>query len=401
MPPRPGLRSRPARATVALARRLMPVLGISRVTDITRLDRLGLPVAASVRPRGLTLRVHAGKGLHLDDARAGALMEAVEYAVAERASAGGAEYGATLAQWAAQLPHGLKAEDFAPRLDAVLAPRRRIGLVRCEELGCRRSLLVPAELALMPDAYAAPAALFGASTNGLASGNTLEEATLHGLLEVLERDARALNAARDRSARLANARLPPPFAAWAAAWRRAGIELIVRQLPNDFELPCFEAHLWEPASPDVNLAAGAGLHPDRGVALARAVSEAAQSRLSLIHGGRDDITGFYAKYRRADQSARHDAEQRLVAGLADVAASVDFAAVPGFECRPVRATLAWLRARLAERGFPCVLRHRMRPRGIDLLGFEVVKIVVPRCESLLGAAVCMGPRLRARVLGRG
>lgn len=399
MPPR--LRSRPAHATVALARRLMPALGISRVTDITRLDRLGLPVAACIRPRGLTLRVHAGKGLRLDDARAGALMEAIEYAVAERASAGGAETSLTLAQWAAQLPHGLAPEDFAPRIDAALAPRRRIGLVRCEELGRRRGLLLPAEIALMPKACPAPVALFGASTNGLAAGNTLEEATLHGLLEVLERDARALNSAPAGSARLANERLPPPFAAWAAAWREAGIELIVRRLPNDFDLPCFEAHLWEPASPDVNLAAGAGLHPDRKVALGRAISEAAQSRLSVIHGGRDDITGFYAKYRLADQSARHDAEQRLVGALAGGGRTIDFADVPDFDVRSVRGTLAWLRARLAERGFPCVLRRRMRPPGLDLLGFEVVKVVVPRCEALLGAAVCMGPRLRARVLGRG
>jgi len=78
-----SLRLRPPEETFERARALMPGLGISRVTDVTRMDRLGLPVYASVRPRGHALRVHAGKGLRHADARVGALMEAVEYAAAE------------------------------------------------------------------------------------------------------------------------------------------------------------------------------------------------------------------------------------------------------------------------------------------------------------------------------
>jgi len=61
----------------------MAGLGISRVTDITRLDRLGLSVHASVRPRGRSLCVHAGKGMRPEESRVGALMEAVELALAE------------------------------------------------------------------------------------------------------------------------------------------------------------------------------------------------------------------------------------------------------------------------------------------------------------------------------
>ena len=78
-----SLRCRDPWQTLALAEPLMPVLGISRVTDITRMDRLGLPVFASVRPRSRTLHVHAGKGVNAVEARVGALMEAVEYAAAE------------------------------------------------------------------------------------------------------------------------------------------------------------------------------------------------------------------------------------------------------------------------------------------------------------------------------
>ena len=47
--PTTSLRSRPLAETAALARSLMRPLGLSRLTDITRLDHLGLPVFISAR----------------------------------------------------------------------------------------------------------------------------------------------------------------------------------------------------------------------------------------------------------------------------------------------------------------------------------------------------------------
>ena len=100
--------------------------------------------------------------------------------------------------------------------------------------------------------------LFGSTTNGLASGNSLVEATLHGLLEVLERDALSMNRPRDASRPLDNRRLPEPFRTLASAWRGLGVELAVRAVPNAWALPCFEAFVHEPASTNVNLAGGSG-----------------------------------------------------------------------------------------------------------------------------------------------
>ena len=72
-------------ATLARAKRIAPPLGITRVTDITRLDRVGIPVYASIRPSATigSLCVNAGKGLHPIEAEVGAYMEAIELAVAE------------------------------------------------------------------------------------------------------------------------------------------------------------------------------------------------------------------------------------------------------------------------------------------------------------------------------
>ena len=260
----------------------MPTLGISKLTDATGSDRLGLPVVLSSRPRGKTIRLHSGKGLTLDDASTGALMEAVEYAVAENASARGPDVWLPLSELSAALPKGLRLGDFAPRLGVAPPQEQRTPGVYCEEVMGRTKALLPAELVLVPCPLDGGMSLFGWSTNGLASGNTLEEATLHALLEVLERDSMAMTLARDESRLVRSASLPPPFQELIPKWERLGIELIVRFLPNQFGLPCFEAAIHEPASRDLRLARGWGCHLDRGIALSRAVCEAAQSRIGVI-----------------------------------------------------------------------------------------------------------------------
>src|SRR5262249_43407266 len=80
-----SLRAQPLEVTLSHARAIARNLGITRVTDITRLDCLGVPVFASIRPDAQpgSLCVNAGKGLTIDEARVGAYMEAIEYAFAE------------------------------------------------------------------------------------------------------------------------------------------------------------------------------------------------------------------------------------------------------------------------------------------------------------------------------
>lgn len=391
-------RVRPAGDTVALAERLMPQLGISRVTDITRMDRLGLPVHASVRPRGLGLRVHAGKGVRPLESRAGALMEAVEHAAAEPQRSAWVARDQPVADVVRQFDRGLRFVDFVPILGLPITPDRVLRTVECERLGARAPVWLPAELVFFPygGTDAAPA-LFGASTNGLASGNSLDEATLHGLLEVMERDALAMNKPRDASQWVEPASLPEPFRSLAEAWRGIGIELGVRHVPNAFDLPCFEATLHEPDSSSVNLAGGSGLHLDRRIALARAVCEAAQSRLSHIHGGRDDITAFYAKYQGSTGTARLDTDRQAVATLFDRTRRIGFDEVADVSSkrRSIAAVLADVLQILARAGFENVFRHCFR---IDLNGLHVVKVIVPKCENVEDGRRRIGPRLLARIL---
>ena len=390
---------RPAR-TLAIAEALMPKLGITRVTDVTRMDRLGLPVCISVRPRSATLRVHAGKGVDPLEARVGALMEAIEYAAAEPARSAWHPRTLSAADLVAQLGDGLRLVDLVPAQGVRIGPRDEVATVECEELAQRRRVQVPVELVFVPHESNGAARLFGATTNGLASGNSLVEATLHGLLEVLERDALSMNRPRDASRLLDSRRLPEPFRTLASTWRGLGVELAVRAVPNAWALPCFEAFLHEPASANVNLAGGSGLHLDRDVALARAICEAAQSRLSHIHGGRDDVTNFYEKYApRRDAEVDQAAEADVIGRLFDRRRAARYESLPHepHGGRSLTQLLDALLERLTKAGFGAVYRYRFR---VDLSGLHVVKIIVPRCEDADSAPWRIGPRLWAQVLRR-
>src|SRR5439155_22154967 len=80
-----SVREVPIGETLKHAKAFAHKLGISRVTDVTRLDRVGVPVFCSIRPgaQNGSLCVNAGKGLTSEEARAGAFMESIEFAMAE------------------------------------------------------------------------------------------------------------------------------------------------------------------------------------------------------------------------------------------------------------------------------------------------------------------------------
>lgn len=360
------------------------------------MDRLGLPVYASVRPRSKGLRVHAGKGVTAVEARASALMEAVEHAAAEAQNSEWAARRLSVADIAAQFAGRIDVLDFVPTSRLALAPGTEVVTTECEELGRQTRVQLPAELVFFPNFDERSPRLFGATTNGLAAGNCVDEATLHALLEVLERDALAMNRARNASQLVESDTLPELFREFAKEWRQMGVELAVRYIPNEFGLPCFEALLRERTSSDVNLAGGSGLHVDRNVALSRAICEAAQSRLSHIHGGRDDITLFYSKYTNMSPAKREAAEQRVTRSLFDRARVVDHASTPHWsgEGRPLVAVLDKVLQAVSRAGFPSIFRHTFR---LPLAGLSVVKVIVPMCECVETDSQRIGRRLLRRI----
>ncbi len=324
-------------------------------------------------------------------------MEAVEYGAAEPQASAWHRITMSMGVLADQLPRGIRLIDFAPRFGVRTSAERPVCAVECEDITRGTSVLLPEALVFVPADAVEAGPPFGANTNGLASGNSVEEATLHGLLEVMERDALSMNQPRDATRWIARTQLPEPFRTLESAWREIGIRLAVRFVPNAFALPCFEAWVHEPGSTSVDIASGSGLHLDRDIALARAVCEAAQSRLSHIHGGRDDITRFFGRYDGRAPSGLEESS-RLIDQAFDPARKIRFDAVPHEPSRrrSLGKVLDDVLERLSRAGFDTVLRHRFR---LELGGLSVVKVVVPRCEVGETDSRRLGPRLLTQIVG--
>src|SRR3979490_780000 len=73
-------------ATIRRARGVLDIIGVTKVADVTDLDRVGIPNFMTVRPHDLGpgISYYNGKGTTRADAYAGAMMEAIERHAGER-----------------------------------------------------------------------------------------------------------------------------------------------------------------------------------------------------------------------------------------------------------------------------------------------------------------------------
>jgi ribosomal protein S12 methylthiotransferase accessory factor len=392
-----SLRTTSPEVTRARARVWAQKLGISRVTDTTRLDRVGLPVYASIRPTAVpgSLCVNAGKGLHPIEAEVGAYMEAIEFALAEP----GASKHVTIVKATARdvLDGRDRAEailDLCPKLGVHVRLDAPMDCVEAVDVRDGTRALVPAELVFIPYRPSARfKSLFGTNSNGLASGNTLREATVHGLCELIERDVCSFQAVRDTSAPVDLDTVEGPARALVERVRAADLDLFVRTAKNAFGLPYFFAVIndRDAYAPHL-LNGGFGCHVHRSVAFVRAVAEAAQSRLSFIHGGRDDLTNVHERF--GGWSARR--KRTFVEGVVARASRGEPIAMGAVDDHSATITTvetceAFVLGRLGELGFDRVYRVAFCAPGDEL---QVVRVIVPRMEYFSDAISRIGVRLR-------
>jgi ribosomal protein S12 methylthiotransferase accessory factor len=377
------------------ARSCAPRLGITRVSNITRLDRIGIPVYASIRPDAAdgSLCVHAGKGLTEEEAAAGAYMEAIEFAYAE--------YGRShiRANWltARDVLDGHRRKeailDFCPILGATIDVDAPLACVQVDSIN-GDTFFVPAEIVFLPlFEELIPEILFGSSSNGLCSGSTVDEATVHGLAEVIERDIQSFDVVRPRSELVDMSDLPDEVSALARKITDAGMHLFLRYTPNQFGLPYFTAYIQEPYARDaIYMSGGYGCHPASSIAAVRAICEAAQGRLSFIHGGRDDLVERYALFQGMTADEERQYVDTLVARASNDEAVVAFSDIPDFlgQIQSIGSALTFLVERLDRAGFSFIGRVVLTPAE-ELV--RVVRVVVPGLEQFDNRLRRVGPRL--------
>lgn len=358
---------------------LLPELGITRVGNVTGLDVIGIPVVQAIRPNSRSNAVFQGKGLDLDAAKASAIMEAIETFHAERilkpmrfAAAADLTAAGRLAD-VEGLPR-MRTDPYHPHLEMLW--------IEGEDLLAGEPVWVPFECvhARLTTPYPPGSGCFACTTNGLSSGNHRLEALVHGICEVVERDAAALfeRAPDSQPARRVDPASidDPDCGAAIEAVLRAGLGLAIWDLTTDIGVAAFGCQILE-GSDGPGLfalpAEGRGCHPDRGVALLRALTEAAQTRLTAIAGGRDDIRR--PRYRAAAEIERM-AEWRE--HLAAEPCRLRFADVPTHVFETFNAELAWLLGRLRRCGIEEALAIDLGPEGAP---YAVIRVVVPGLEG--------------------
>jgi len=372
--------------TLGLAKSWARAARIRAVSDITHLDCLGVPVFVSERAGAMSDGFTFGKGLAAIESEIGAHMEAIEHHFAEPGTAELETKWGTPRDLARGRVDADAVFEFAPMLNHRATPDQRLLLVRALDAESGASAWIPAELVFNP-APDVGTVLYGASSNGLASGNSVEEASLHALFELIERDIWSMEFVRNASLRVVEQGLPPQIGGIAQTASRNGLRLVVRHVPNDFGMPFFAAFLFDPQRPEQRFFNGGwGCHLDRRIALMRAVTEVAQSRAAYLHGGR-------AAPQWDGAGAEADGVRAQMELVSRDHPQVAFGDIPEPECAGSIAA-QWAQAvaclrRVVDRP---IYRVVYTPKDSPL---HVVRLVVPLLENFSRETMRVGPRLQA------
>jgi ribosomal protein S12 methylthiotransferase accessory factor len=381
--------------TVERMSRLALVMGITRIANVTGLDTIGVPVVMVCRPNSRSIAVAQGKGLTLAAAKASGLMEAMEGYHAERIT-----LPLKLASYEElRYTHNV--------VDVSLLPQPVSGLyhrdlpllwIEGHDILQDERVWVPYEMVHLNYTLPVPpgTGCFVASSNGLASGNHLLEAISHGICEVVERDATTLWSLRSETAppktRVDLCSVDDPDCRQVLEkYQRAAIDVAVWDATSDIRIPAFVGLITErtpnPLRP-LPSSLGYGCHPARPIALLRALTEAAQSRLTYISGSRDDLDRDAYEDALSPKTVQSDRARTETRG-----SMRDFREIASFEGATLNEDVAWELTRLRSAGIARVII-------VDLtkpeLRVPVVRVVIPGLEpKALISDYVPGPRARA------
>ena len=392
-----SLRDQPLEVTHAHARTLAAQLGITRVTEITRLDLVGVPVFASIRPAALpgSLCVNAGKGLSVDEARVGAFMEAIEFAFAEFGRSA-LNLRTVPASEVFEGPDRVDSIlDFCPIMGTEIDLDAAVSCVEAIDVRTGEAFLVPSELVYLP--FPEPLQTqryFSSNSNGLCSGNSILEATVHGLAEVIERDCFSFMFVDDQSELVRADTLPSYLQAVGEKVRAAGLELYLRFNANVFGIPFFRAIVAEQKSANpIYISDGFGCNLSKEIAATRAICEALQSRLSFIHGGRDDLLKRYQLFAEMPDEERANYAKRLQREVSRQDKLIDFEEIPDSSelATDLASALELMLGLLEQNGVRRVLRVVFTLPEHPL---QVLRVLAPGLECFNQTSRRVGVRLR-------
>lgn len=314
-------------------------IGLTRIADITYMDKLYIPNYSCVLPGTEDyIWVYSGKGPTKKHAKVSAIMESIE------------RYSSLPTNYTRKFITGtfnelkesynlLHPDDLVEPLTFDFQNDMLMDYVEGYDIINKENILVPAALALFrytPNSPSLNPFAFH-HTNGLASGNVFEEAVCHALCEVIERDAISLAQLRasaipfhilskiQHNLRIQGYHITSiskeqfiddnslyqdvkiceddfqPVTNLIKKFKKFNIRLIIKDITTDIKIPTFNAACVEWISHDYGyLAEGHGTHPDKRIAILRAITEVSQTRAANIQGARDDLRKIHYNDNNTD-----------------------------------------------------------------------------------------------------
>jgi ribosomal protein S12 methylthiotransferase accessory factor len=262
---------------------------VTRVSYITGFSRVDLPVAIAYRPNSKLLSQSGGKGISKCQSLISALMESYECDAAENIQPDlkNTSYNELLGSSSKcidpkSLPTTLSDYTSASRMDWSM----------CKDLITNEDVLVPFDAVTLDFTRMSSLrtkCFMQLTSNGLASGQTVDSATISALLEIVERHCvttRELNYTAEES-EINLETLPERIrVGLLAKFKRASVRPRLYNVSLYTEFPVYACTIID-ESGQANI--GWGCHLDHDVAVARAITEANQARTIQISGSREDM----------------------------------------------------------------------------------------------------------------
>lgn len=347
---------------------MWPVFGITRCANVTGLDNIEIPTYVTVRPYSKLLTTSQGKGINHALAKVSAIMESIEGWHAENLAP--PDLVGSYEELSAKYPLTPIAESFnAGPLIWSEIEKMVIPWVKGTEINSNQDIyfpytLVKVDMSVTRQGYR----YLPPSSNGLASGNTYEEAVCHALFEVIERECES--AADDFEVSFPRVDFStikaPHLLELLAHIDERQLKLNVWDITNEMGVPTYHAQISDKEDlRSVGVQVGSGTHFSSVVALSRAITEAIQARATMISGARDDM--YPSSYSRKEAYSVVDRVEEVKES--QFKAFVEITAPKTFE-----ETLEKLLMVLKAHGHEQVLVYDHTKKEIDI---PVVHVVVP------------------------
>ncbi len=396
----------PVSRAYAIAKRLQPVIGVTRVAVITRLGTIGIPNAQAFRPNGeWSSTVGSGKSTSTTGARVGALMEEAEKWAQEEFTRGPRGKSELVSSFDSVGRDGLAAVDPATLdlpYDTCYESGLEIGWHWCVDLaGGGRALLPTAAIVhrRVPNDiyYSQRGGRKILTTNGLASGMTIAEALTHGLCEYIERHARTVELVECQNPGGPNAFGQRPFLDLETVPRsaklliakihKAGYHLRVQVITCNIAVPVFSAMILLPEGSPTGILYGDGLkratgwaaHPDPETALTMAILEASQSIMTHVAGSREDLVLRSRSLGRHERTGSQRRSSYIASTDAD-APHVPFDAIRGLTSNDAAEDVRWICKQLRKAGYSSALIADYSCGAIEPV--KVIRAIIPGLETL-------------------